>query len=175
MRVTKFMIVVFALLSLQFSVFAQDSEQLFTIYLMRHAEKELTSNNPKDPPLTPCGENRAKSITSFLDSVDLEAVYSTEYIRTMKTALPTATKKGLEIESYNPKELNDFAKLLLNRKQDALVVGHSNTTGVLAGLLAGEKIGSFDEKIYNRVYQVVMYKDKGRLHILHTSFNCDSD
>ena len=173
MRITKFMIVVFVLLSVHFSVFAQDSEQLFTIYLVRHAEKELTSNNPKDPLLTPCGENRAKSLANFFNTVELDVVYSTDYIRTKKTALPTAKKKRLEIEIYNPNELNDFAKLLINRKQDVLVVGHSNTTGVLAGLLIGEEIGSFDEKIYNRVYQVVLYNESGRLHVLQTAYNCD--
>ena len=173
MRITKFAIVVFALLSLHFNLFAQDSEQLFTIYLVRHAEKEMTSDNPKDPPLTPCGEIRAKSLAIFFDSVELDVIYSTDYKRTKKTALPTAEKKRLEIKIYDPRELNDFAKLLINRKQDVLVVGHSNTTGVLAGLLIGEELGSFDEKIYNRIYQVVLYNKSGRLHVLQTAFKCD--
>jgi 2-keto-3-deoxy-galactonokinase len=55
-----------------------------------------------------------------------------------------------------------------------LVVGHSNTTAVLAGLLIGEEMGSFDESIYNRVYQVVIAGDDRRLHILHTAFVCPS-
>ena len=62
---------------------------------------------------------------------------------------------------------------MLESKQDALVVGHSNTTGVLAGLLVGEEIGDFDLDIYNRVYQVVIYENRGRLHLLHTAFDCN--
>jgi hypothetical protein len=62
---------------------------------------------------------------------------------------------------------------LLESKQDALVVGHSNTTGVLAGLLVGEEIGEFDLAIYNRVYQVVIYQNSSRLHLLHTAFDCN--
>ena len=62
----------------------------------------------------------------------------------------------------------------MDRRQDALVVGHSNTTGVLAGLLVGEELGGFDLDIYDRIYQVVIYKDTGRLHLLHSVFDCDN-
>jgi len=68
--------------------------------------------------------------------------------------------------------LTAIANQLLINRQDALVVGHSNTTAVLAGLLIGQEMGSFDESIYNRVYQVVIAGDDRRLHILHTAFAC---
>ena len=45
--------------------------------------------------------------------------------------------------------------------------------GVLAGLLVGEKIGAFDLDIYNRVYKVIIYKNSGQLHLLHTAFECN--
>ena len=94
-------------------------------------------------------------------------------MRTKSTARPTANAKGLEIEQYDARELKDFSQLLIDRQQDALVVGHSNTTGVLAGLLVGENRGAFDLDIYDRVYQVVVYKNKGRLHLLHVSIDCN--
>ena len=146
---------------------------VFTIYLVRHSEKALSSNNSADPPLTPCGEQRSGSLSRFLSDVPIDVIYSTDYNRTKKTALPTAMSKGLEVKEYNDEELVDFSKLLIKRKQDALVVGHSNTTGVLAGLLVGEEIGEFDLDIYDRVYQVAIYKKKGRLHLLHTAFDCN--
>ena len=133
----------------------------------------MSSNNSADPPLTPCGEQRSESLSRFLSDVPIDVIYSTDYNRTKKTALPTAMSKGLEVKEYNDEELVDFSKLLIKRKQDALVVGHSNTTGVLAGLLVGEEIGEFDLDIYNRVYQVVIHKNKGRLHLLHTAFDCN--
>lgn len=172
MIIKKYLTVVLVLLSLQISVEAQDSEEIFTIYLVRHAEKELAGDNPRNPPLTKCGEQRAESLAIFIGGVDLDAVYSTNYTRTKSTAQPSAKKQELEIKMYNPRELNDFAKLLLERKEDALVVGHSNTTGVLAGMLVGEEIGTFDESIYNRIYQVVVCEKAGRLHVLHTAFGC---
>lgn len=168
----KFYLAIYILLMLGGSLYAQQDDQIFTIYLVRHAEKQVPTNGSKDPSLTPCGLQRAESLAGFLTNVDLKSIYSTNYTRTKNTAQPTANAKGLEMEMYNPRALNDFAELLVDRRQDALVVGHSNTTGVLAGLLIGEEIGSFDESIYNRIYQVVISNEQGRLHILESAFVC---
>ncbi len=167
-----YLIVILVVLGFQSDSCAQKNNEIFTIYLVRHSEKDVTPDNQSDPPLTPCGEQRSESLSSFLSAVELDAIYSTNYNRTKNTALPTANSKGLEIKEYDPNKLKDFSNFLLESKQDALVVGHSNTTGVLAGLLVNENIGSFDEAIYNRVYQVVISNDSRRLHLLHTAFDC---
>lgn len=161
-------------LGLQRDLKIQEKDKLFTVYLVRHAEKDLSSNNDGDPPLTPCGELRSEKLNLLLTDVDLEAVYSTNYIRTKSTAQPTAKTKGLEIQKYSTQDLEAFAKLLIDRKQDALVVGHSNTTGVLAGLLIGEELADIDLDMYNRIYQVVIHEKGGRLHLFHTSFDCNN-
>ncbi|MFT4679704.1 MAG: broad specificity phosphatase PhoE [Litorivivens sp.] len=161
------------ILGFQFAPTSMGSSEIFTIYLVRHSEKDLESNNAANPPLTKCGEQRSEHLKSFLSDVHLDAIYSTDYTRTKNTALPTARSKGLDIQEYNTQELEVFSKLLIDCKQDVLVVGHSNTTGVLAGLLAVEDIGEFDLDIYNRVYQVVIHKKSRRLHLFHTAFNCD--
>ena len=150
-------------------VAAQESPELFTIYLVRHAEKQSDTN---DPPLTSCGIQRSESLSAFFEAVPLDVVYSTDYKRTQSTAVPTARAQGLSIQSYSTQALEELAEQLVRNGQDALVVGHSNTTGVLAGLLVGEEIGAFDESIYNRVYQVVISKEDTRLHVFHTAFDC---
>jgi len=164
--------IVLIILGAQANTCAQESTEPFTIFLVRHAEKDLSSGSPSDPPLTTCGEKRSESLSRFFSAVDLDVIYSTDYIRTKSTALPTATTKGLGIEIYDPDKLKEFSDSLLEKKQDALVVGHSNTTAVLAGLLVGKELGEFDLNIYNRVYQVVVYKDNDQLHLLHTAFQC---
>ncbi len=169
----KYLIIALLTLGIQSIICAQGSHEIFTIYLVRHAEKDLTSNHHSDPPLTQCGKKRAESLSNFFQNVNLSAIYSTDYNRTKYTGLPTATSKNLDIQEYSPNELESFSKLLLNNKQDALVVGHSNTTGVLAGLLIGDEIGEFDLDIYNRIYQVVICNESGRLHILNSSFVCN--
>ena len=98
-----------------------------------------------------------QDLSNFLNDIHLDAVYCTDYNRTRNTALPTAIAKDIDITLYDTQNLNSFSKHLLANKQDALVVGHSYSTGVLAGLLTNETIGvilSLD--IYNRIYQVVI-------------------
>ena len=172
--IKKYLIFILIILGFQ-SCQTVKNNGIFTIYLVRHSEKDVSFNNSADPPLTNCGELRSKSLSRFFKDVPLSTIYSTDYTRTKNTALPTATVKGMEIKQYNEEELVDFSKLLIKRKKDALVVGHSNTTGVLAGLLVGEEIGEFDLDIYDRIYQVVLRKKRGRLHILHTAFSCKTE
>ena len=147
--------------------------RIFTIYLVRHAEKDLSNNNGGDPPLTACGQQRSVHLSAFLSDVPIQAIYSTDYTRTKNTARPTAKSKELEIQEYGTEDLEAFSKLLMEKKQDALVVGHSNTTAELAGLLIGEQLADIDLDIYDRLYQVVIHKKNGRLHLLHTSFHCN--
>ena len=99
----KILITFLLVLSSQVLVLAQNKSELFTIYLVRHAEKEVAdADMSKNPQLTKCGTQRAESIAQFLDGVELQSVYSTDYIRTQKTAEPTSKMKSLPIKSYNP-------------------------------------------------------------------------
>lgn len=150
----------------------KEDNKIFTVYLVRHAEKDLSSNTGGNPPLTECGEQRAEMLNRFFSHVHLDAVYSTNYTRTENTALPTARSKELEIQEYSAQDLEAFSNLLIERQQNALVVGHSNTTGILAGLLAGEKGEDIDLDTYNRIYQVVLEEKQGRIHLFHTAFDC---
>lgn len=168
----KYFILAFLFLIPLSQVIAQETEDIFTIYLVRHAEKDLSAGTPTDPPLTACGKERAQNLSAFLQEVSLHAIYSTDYSRTQSTAMPTAIDKKLEIQEYNANDLDAFAKVLIDAKQNVLVVGHSNTTAVLAGFLVGEELESFSESIYNRIYQVTMYKKCGKLQLFHTAFTC---
>ena len=52
------------------------------------------------------------------------------------------------------------------------MVGHSYSTGVLAGLLVNETIGDIDLDIYNRIYQVVICGESRKLNLFTSSFEC---
>ena len=81
----KFSLIITSLLLIQ-PCFASDN---FTLYLVRHAEKQADSKNP---PLTQCGEERAKQLASLLSKAQIKSVYSTNYQRTMSTATPLSKK-----------------------------------------------------------------------------------
>lgn len=150
----------------------REAESVYSIYLVRHAEKADGASMAGNPPLSECGTRRAENLVVFFDSIKLKAVYSTDYIRTKSTAAPVAKSKALEITDYSPKNLQKIAEMLLAGKQDVLIVGHSNTTAELAGILLGEKISAMNEDIYDRIYQVVIYKNSRRMYLYHSGFVC---
>ena len=70
-----------------------------TIYIVRHAEKQLVGN---DPELAYVGTVRALKLSQILEKEDIKHVFSTNYIRTRNTVKPTAEKSRVEIEIYDP-------------------------------------------------------------------------
>ena len=151
---------------------AYTDQETFTIYLIRHSEKDLVTENPSDPPLTKCGIKRTDYLRYFFEDIDIESVYSTNYIRTKNTATPIASLKKTRIQYYESDYPKVFSEFLLDSKQNSLVVGHSNTIPILAGLLSEEDVAPIDEKTYNRIYKIVISKGKRKLFMLKAIFNC---
>lgn len=112
-------------------------------YLIRHAEKDRSNPDNKDPELKQEGHERAVYWEHVFKEVPLSAVYSTNYKRTLQTALPTARSKNLEVILYDPDTTNlkHWAENLAGKH--ILVVGHSNTTPALTNQLVGE--GSYKD------------------------------
>ncbi len=123
----------------------------FTLYLVRHAEKQADSKNP---PLTQCGKARAKQLSTLLSTANVKSIYSTSYQRTMSTAAPLSNKQKIAIKNYNPKQLEQFSLHLKQRKENSLIVGHSNTTPQLTHLLSGQQVESLSEDDYQTLYQI---------------------
>ena len=129
---------------------AKPAESDAVYYLVRHAEKTAETS---DPALTIEGMQRAQDLTERLKSVPVTMVYSSDYKRTRDTAAPIAAAKGLEVELYDPRDLEGLAKTLLSEKGHILVVGHSNTTPQLSALLGGPEGEPIVEATeYNRLY-----------------------
>ncbi|AVR45830.1 phosphoglycerate mutase [Christiangramia fulva] len=130
-----------------------------TYYLIRHAEKNgnvMTGN----PDLTEKGLKRAENWAKVFKDVDFDAVYSTDFIRTIKTATPTAKAQNLEVKLYDPKNLysDDFQKA--TNGKTVLVVGHSNTTPKLANaILKNKKYQDLDETEFGALFIVEIFED----------------
>ena len=137
-----------------------------TIILVRHAEK---LKDAKDPALTEAGMKRAENLKAILADTSIDHIFSTDYIRTQLTATPTATSKNLKIESYNPKSMNKFGKMLIDEYQGKtiLVSGHSNTTPKLLNFLMEETlVKSIDESDYTNLFVVSILKNDERKALL---------
>ncbi len=121
------------------------------IYLVRHAEKELDGS--QDPDLTEVGTHRAANLSVMLKSAEIKRIFSSDYQRTRNTAVPVAKAEGVEIELYDPNALEALAGQLLRLKENALVVGHSDTTTDLVTRLGGDAGPAIvEEWEYDRLY-----------------------
>ena len=130
------------------------------IYLVRHAEKQ--TDTTEDPDLTETGRLRAANLAVLFKSAGIGRVFTTDYKRTRETAAPVARVAGVEMEIYDPKALEALATRLLESRDNALVVGHSNTTPELVGLLGGEAGPPIVEAWeYDRLY--LLLTDQGKV------------
>lgn len=126
-----------------------------TIYIVRHAEKQLTGD---DPELLQVGQIRASKLAQILSDKEIKHIYSTNYLRTKSTAKPTADQNGLEIEIYDPKNHDELVEKLKSVEGNILVVGHSNTVGQIANYFVGEgeQYKELDESEYDYIYIVTL-------------------
>ena len=148
---------------------SSDAADSYNIYLVRHAEKLTDSNNPA---LTVCGNKRAKQLANILSKANVNAIYSTNYLRTMQTAQPFAKQQNMAIKNYNPKDLEQFALHLTQKQENALIVGHSNTTPLLVELLTEQKVALLTEQNFQYLYQVQFTNENVVLTILQQPLNC---
>ena len=126
-------------LFLFFYSFSSFSQELTTYYLVRHAEKDRTDKSNSNPELTEIGFERAVKWSTVFENVRFDAIYSTNYKRTISTAIPTAKSQDLEVQYYNPRIpfSEEFQKATIGKT--VLIVGHSNTTPQFVNVILEEK------------------------------------
>jgi 2,3-bisphosphoglycerate-dependent phosphoglycerate mutase len=128
-----------------------------TYYFIRHAEKVDSSKNPD---LSEIGLERAKLWNEIFSEINIDAIYSTDFKRTLQTITPIANSKKVTIINYNPKtiDIESFKKNTLGKK--VLVVGHSNTIPNFVNQIINKKIYSdIDDVTFGNLYIVTINGD----------------
>ncbi|NER13332.1 phosphoglycerate mutase [Leptobacterium flavescens] len=149
---------------------AQESanSELTTYYFIRHAEKDRTDPNNRNPTLTQDGLSRALKWAETFKNVRFDAVYSTNYERTKQTAAPTAHKNKLEVSIYDPRGLDLKSFLAETKGKTVLVVGHSNTTPAFVnGILGNKKYEQIDDSNNANLYIVTLSGDQKSSNLLY--------
>jgi phosphohistidine phosphatase SixA len=144
--------------------FAAEETGGYTLYLVRHAEKQLDGS--RDPVLTEAGQKRADQLANWFRDKGIRDVWSSDYHRTRDTAKPLLSSLGLELKYYDPGDLPALSKNLLDSQLNALIVGHSNTTPDLARLLCRCEIDDMDESEYDRLIVILIGSGKSKVKIL---------
>jgi len=142
------------------SLFAQESSTS-TYYLIRHAEKDRSDKTNRNPNLTTEGQKRAVKWSEVLNKFGINAVYSTNYNRTLNTGKPTAEANNLKIKTYHPFKIDMSVFLKETSGKNVLIVGHSNTTASFANKLIGREVYEEIKDDNNaNLYIVTIHGDK---------------
>ncbi|MXV14237.1 SixA phosphatase family protein [Hufsiella ginkgonis] len=130
-----------------------------TVWVVRHAEKDVSDPKNADPPLSDAGTQRAKDLDTYLADQRVAAIYSTKYKRTQATGAPLAARAGLTIISYDPKDPGALAKEVVAafRGKSVLVVGHSNTVLELVEAFGGKRpVKALSDEDYDYLFKVTV-------------------
>lgn len=131
-------------------------------YIVRHAEKAAAAPNmSSDVPLTVPGQQRADDLLEEVKKKKIGEVYSTQTVRTISTATPTADFFGVEIKIYGPRPDSAFINRLKLLNKNTLIVGHSNTVDdIVNGLCGTQQLpGDLPDSEYDNLFIV---KKKGK-------------
>jgi broad specificity phosphatase PhoE len=133
-----------------------------TVVVVRHAEKVEEPGN-RDPELSGAGVERAVVLTRLLRDVPLSAVYSSDFIRTRKTAEPVAEQAGVAVLLRDPREAAALRDEILRDHPGgvSLVVGHSNTVPLVLGALGVTDPPEIAEDRYDDYFVVVIEDEAG--------------
>jgi len=137
---------------------AQESvEKTTTYFLIRHAEKVRENPANKNPDLNERGFQRAENWKKVLQHVSFDAIFSTDFMRTLHTAEPIAKKFNLKPVLYNPSKVDFELFQLENEGKNVLIVGHSNTIPQFVnGLIHQQKYQEMDDAEFSHLYIVTV-------------------
>ena len=171
------------LLLLSSFVFAQSSEPVTTVFLVRHAER---AEEPRqDPPLTEQGVARSQALARLLSTAGIKAIFTSQFTRTKLTAEPlaqklsiTTTALSLKVSSTNPRQIAEEStketvdKILSHAGGSVLVVGHSNSIPDVIKMLGGDVAPAIDEKKFDDLFVVTVYS-KGKAKVAHLKYGAE--
>jgi broad specificity phosphatase PhoE len=136
------------------------------VILVRHGEKGTTP--AADPPLTDAGIARARALAAALANTGVQAVITTELVRTRETARPLVEAKGVSPETVHsgPRDAHATAvadAVRAHAGQTVVVVGHSNTIPAIIAALGGPKLPDICDTQYSNMYVLVLRDGKADL------------
>lgn len=149
-------------------VFAQKT----TVFVVRHAEKDLSNPAERNPPLSAEGTERAAELRKVLEKEDLAAIFSTDFVRTQQTVKPLADANGLIIQTYAPTDFTGLASKIKTEYagKSVLVAGHSNTVVEIVKALGGSAgMKELTEEDYDYLFKVSITPD-GKVETVPSQF-----
>jgi len=150
-----------AILALGIAVWAFQTATTTLVVVVRHADK--VADGSVDPPLTPAGIERAQRLAALLGAgtpdVGIDAIFVTQYQRSVATAHPLATLRGIPMISLNDSDLAGLEHKITHdyRGQRVLVVAHSDTIqDIVKALAKGVQVPPIEANEYGTAYVIAI-------------------
>jgi broad specificity phosphatase PhoE len=154
---------------------AAAAQQASTVVIVvRHADKDTIPKT--DPPLTAAGVARAKALAAALADAGVQAVITTELLRSRETArplaeaqrlTPTTVPHGSDIAQHAQAVAAAVRKL---HGKTVLVVGHGETVGPIIQALGGPPIPEVCAYEYSNLYTLVLDENDKAVRLIHSSY-----
>ncbi|GAB0157348.1 phosphoglycerate mutase family protein [Chryseobacterium sp. Alg-005] len=144
-----------------FCLFTQ--AQTTQVYIVRHAEKDLSDKGNTNPNLSEAGKQRAEKLLAELKKIQFSAAYSTPFNRTQQTLEPLALFNKIGITDYDPRNIKGFVEEILSNHsgENIIIVGHSNTVLETVEAFGAKKpFASIAEDDYANLFHLTIEKDK---------------
>ncbi len=149
----------------------KDAPGITTIYIVRHAEKDVSDPKNQDPELSVEGVERAVALADKFKEIKLNAAFATKYKRTSQTAYYSAKKSIIEVQTYDAQDYRGIAELVKTKHsgQKVLIVGHSNTVlELLDAFGASRPLASLSDEDYDFLFELrIDPKGKAELRTQH--------
>lgn len=144
------------------------SADITTYYLIRHAEKDRSDPNDRNPHLTDEGKNRAQRWAEVFKNIAFNEIYSTDFNRTQETLQPTVNNGTVKITIYNPDNLYSEDFKTRTEGKTVLVAGHSDTTPQFVNAIMGKKLyENMDDTDNGSLYIVTICGNSKKVQVLH--------
>lgn len=142
-------------------VLAQQTE----VWLVRHAEKDTSNPEDKNPNLSDEGKIRAGDLAKHLKKVKFDAAFTTPTKRTHQTLDSLLIPKVIEYKEI--KALVDSVKNVYQGKT-VIVAAHSNTIlEIIEAFGAKKPLDIFTEDDYDYIFRLSVTGDKAKVKTDH--------
>lgn len=134
-------------------------------YFIRHAEKADSSKNPD---LSEKGLERAQEWKALFSEINFDAVYSTNFNRTLQTIQPIVAGNNQLLKIYNPKMIDVELFKKETHGKTILIVGHSNTVPNMVNQIIKEnKYVDIAENQFGNLYIITLFENQTQSQLLH--------
>ena len=134
-------------------------------YFIRHAEKADSSKNPN---LSEKGLERAQEWKALFSEINFDAVYSTDFNRTLQTIQPIVAGNNQLLKIYNPKMIDVELFKKETHGKTILIVGHSNTVPNMVNQIIKEnKYVDIAENQFGNLYIITLFENQTQSQLLH--------